>query len=33
MINPEDIDQILSSDDVLGPASGFVMSVHPSIAQ
>lgn len=26
-MNPEDIDQILSSDDVLEPAAGFVMSV------
>ena len=26
-MTPEDIDQILSSDDLLEPASGFVMSV------
>ena len=32
-MTPEDIDQILSSDDLLEPASGFVMSVMEAVHQ
>jgi hypothetical protein len=32
-MTPDDIDQILSSDDLLEPASGFVMSVMEAVHQ